>query len=372
MANQYSGYGGNPYVEANDMENGQNHNASARYDDTDGTSNNYNEPSHYSSTQQQYDPYLGNQQQYESYSENQQQYDPYSSNQQQSISNQQAYEMQNYSQPQSSTAQSHTTPLERNAFLEEAANLRNSIQLLNADIDSLSALHQRALSATDSSASAAADNAVVAAQQRALGLKTELARLEHDISITPAGPQVQAKTGQYNTLKNQLQDSVQRLMRTEREFGQRYREQIARQYRVANPEATEMEVRQATERDWSNEGVFQRALQDSRMRNAQSALGAVRARHNDLQHIERSLQELALLFDQIGSMVASQGVAIESVEAKASEAVDNMEEGNKQVDEARYRAGKVRKMKWCLTFVVLLIILALGLGIGLGVGLQKN
>ncbi|PHH54453.1 Protein transport protein SSO2 [Ceratocystis fimbriata CBS 114723] len=323
MSNQYSGYGGNPYEEANNVESGANHAVNAS-------------------------PYA--------------QYDDQAQNQQ--------YEMANYAQPQTQIQPQASGPLDRNAFLNEASSLRTKIQSLNSDINSITALHQRALASTDTNASADVDSAVSAAQDKAIQLKNSLAQLDQDISRTPAGSAAQAKSGQYNTLKKQLQETVQRLMQTEADYSRKYREQIARQYRVANPGATEEEVQAATEQDWSNEGVFQTALHDSRMRHAQNALGAVRARHNDLQHIERSIQELALLFDQIDSMVVSQGAAIEAVDIKASEAVDNMEAGNKHVDEATAKARHTRKLKWYCTWIVVVIILALALGIGLGVGLK--
>ncbi|KAL5604764.1 uncharacterized protein BROUX77_004950 [Berkeleyomyces rouxiae] len=326
MSNQYSAYGGSPYEEASNVENASN-------------------------------DVVANASPYAQYDDRQQGHG-------------QQYEMANYAQSQSQPQSQPSGPLDRSTFLNEASTLRTNIQSLNTDIDNIVALHQRALASTDTNASAAVDSAVSEAQDKAIQLKNHLAQLDEDISRTPTSSAAQAKTGQYNTLKKQLQDTVQRLMQTEAEYSRKYREQIARQYRVANPEATEEEVQAATEQDWSNEGVFQTALHDSRMRHAQSALGAVRARHNDLQHIERSLQELSLLFDQIDSMTASQGAAIEAVEVKASEAVDNMEAGNKHVDEATAKARHTRKLKWWCTLLVLFILLALGLGIGLGVGLS--
>ncbi|KAL2889139.1 Syntaxin-like protein psy1 [Ceratocystis lukuohia] len=322
MSNQYSGYGGNPYEEANNVESGANHAVNAS-------------------------PYA--------------QYDDQAQNQQ--------YEMANYAQPQTQVQPQASGPLDRNAFLNEASSLHTKIDSLNSDIGSIAALHQRALDSTDTNASDV-DSAVSAAQDKAIQLKNSLAQLNQDISRTPAGSAAQAKSGQYSTLKKQLQETVQRLMQTEADYSRKYRKQIARQYRVANPGATEEEVQAATEQDRSHEGVFQTALHDSRIRNAQDSLGAVRARHNDLQNIERSIQKLALLIGQIDSMVVSQGAAIEAVDIKASEAVDNMEAGNKHVDEATAKARHTRKLKWYCTWIVVVIILALALGIGLGVGLK--
>ena len=58
------------------------------------------------------------------------------------------------------------------------------------------------------------------------------------------------------TFRGQLED----FQKEESDYAVRYREAIARQYRIINPEATEAEVQEAANADWGNEGVFTQAV----------------------------------------------------------------------------------------------------------------
>ena len=70
----------------------------------------------------------------------------------------------------------------------------------------------------------------------------------------------QVKNTQINSLKSSFQKQLQEYRQEEANYERRYREQIARQYRIVNPEASEAEVREASNADWGNEGVFQTAV----------------------------------------------------------------------------------------------------------------
>lgn len=68
------------------------------------------------------------------------------------------------------------------------------------------------------------------------------------------------KERQVATIKAEFERELSNYQKEESIYSQRYREQIARQYRIVNPDATEEEVRNAADADWGNEGVFQTAV----------------------------------------------------------------------------------------------------------------
>lgn len=70
------------------------------------------------------------------------------------------------------------------------------------------------------------------------------------------------KNTQVGQLKTSFTKQLQEYRQEEANYEKRYREQIARQYRIVNPDATESEVREAADADWGNEGVFQTAVSD--------------------------------------------------------------------------------------------------------------
>ena len=68
------------------------------------------------------------------------------------------------------------------------------------------------------------------------------------------------KARQAKNLKTEFEKSLKDYQQEEVAYRQRYRDQIARQYRIVNPEASEQEVQEASNMDWGSEGVFQTAV----------------------------------------------------------------------------------------------------------------
>lgn len=101
-------------------------------------------------------------------------------------------------------------------------------------------------------------------------------------------------------------------------------------------------------------------------------LGNVRARHNELLGIEKSMNEILMLFQDLETVVIQQEAPVIAAEETTAQAITHLEEGNKQVDKAADHARRRRKLKWICAAIVLLIIIAIALGVGLGVALTNN
>lgn len=94
-------------------------------------------------------------------------------------------------------------------------------------------------------------------------------------------------------------------------------------------------------------------------------LGNVRARHNELQRIEKELIELANMFQDLDSLVVQQEVAVQAAEANAEVTNKYTEEGNQHVGKGIQSARNRRKLKWwCLLICILIIIIAVAVGAG--------
>lgn len=101
-------------------------------------------------------------------------------------------------------------------------------------------------------------------------------------------------------------------------------------------------------------------------------LGSVRARHNELLNIERSITELAELMQDLDTMIIQQEPLIERAQEQTDNAVQHLEDGNKEIDKAQESARRRRKLKWICLGLTILIILGIALGVGLGVGLGQK
>lgn len=170
---------------------------------------------------------------------------------------QQDHELQNYP-PQQQSQPSDTLP--QSEFLNRIGFLRNEIGNLRTNVEAIASLHQRSLAEADGGLSAQQLERIVADTQTLnAGIRDQLKFLANDANRTADGSRG-LKERQVATIKKEFEGELRNYQSEEGSFRQRYRDQIARQYRIVNPEANEDEVRQATETDWGNEGVFQTAV----------------------------------------------------------------------------------------------------------------
>ncbi|POS85301.1 hypothetical protein EPUL_002790 [Erysiphe pulchra] len=262
------------------------------------------------------------------------------------------------------------TVLSQQDFLARVDLVKSEIRTLTSNIQEISALHKRALSSPDSSSSGQLEDLVTGTQLKNAQIRDQIKFLEGDAAKTQDGSK-SVKSKQTNQLKSEFGKVLNTYRQEELTYQSRYREQIARQYRIVNPDASEAEVEEATNLDWRSEGVFQTVLKGNRSGHATTVLGAVRARHNELQRIEATLTDLAALFADMAQIVETQDPIIENTEQNAMQTTDHVEKANIQIDEAKKSAARARKLKWYCLLVGVLIVLAIALGIGLGVGLTK-
>ncbi|CAJ2502838.1 Uu.00g102320.m01.CDS01 [Anthostomella pinea] len=272
----------------------------------------------------------------------------------------QGHEMQDYSQQ---PAASQTLP--QSEFLNRIQFLRNEIGTLRNNVQAISSLHQRSLAEADNGLSAQQLERISAETQHLNGgIRDQLKFLANDANKTTGGSR-SVKDTQVKAIKSEFERELRNYQEEEGSFRSRYRDQIARQYRIVNPDANEEEVREATEADWGNEGVFQTALRTNRTGQATSVLGAVRARHNELQAIEKTMMELASLFQDLAVLVEQQEPAVAQAEENAENTTKYIDQGNVHVSKGIISARNARKWKWwCLLVTILIIAIAVGVGVG--------
>jgi syntaxin 1B/2/3 len=109
-------------------------------------------------------------------------------------------------------------------------------------------------------------------------------------------------------------------------------------------------------------------LKSNRSGAATSVLGTVRARHNDIQKIEQTLEQLNQLFQDLAEAVIIQEPAVQAAEEQTDHVVKDTEQANVQLGKGVDHARRARKMKWWLLGIVVLIIIVLGLALGIYFG----
>ncbi|MCJ1466886.1 Plasma membrane t-SNARE, secretory vesicle fusion [Pseudocyphellaria aurata] len=244
-----------------------------------------------------------------------------------------------------------------NAILNECREIDRGIDSIERNLERLRFLQTRAIDDPDASQGTQTNRELD-------NLSTETMTMYRNFGGRIKAIKQQRESGeprnkpQVGKVDRKLKNAINEYQQVESEFRKKLSEQMARQYRIVKPEASEEEVRAAIE-DTSNNQVFSQALlQSNRRGQSQSALRAVQGRHEAIQKIERQMIELAQLFQDVEAAVVQQEPAVEEIETKAGMVNDNVGKANVEIDGAITKARSRNRKKWiCLGLVVLLLVI---------------
>ncbi|KAI1313467.1 Plasma membrane t-SNARE, secretory vesicle fusion [Mortierella claussenii] len=158
------------------------------------------------------------------------------------------------------------------------------------------------------------------------------------------------------TLSKQFKDAVSRYQNVQYQNGQKTKETAARQLRIANPAATDDDIRRLMEEDQGQ--IFsQQLLQQARGQQAALALNNVQDRQRELHKLQESIVELSQLYQQLEHLISDQDLTFQEIEGNVNRAELDIEKGLGQVEQARQSAISARKKKWMFVGIIALIII---------------
>ena len=90
-------------------------------------------------------------------------------------------------------------------------------------------------------------------------------------------------------------------------------------------------------------------FKQTRRGEARSALQEVQARHTEIQRIEKTIVELAELFNQMEQLVTEQQTMVDNIDMRGEEVVHNVGKAQDELGGAVDKARAARRKKWwCL------------------------
>ncbi|KAF2755079.1 t-SNARE [Pseudovirgaria hyperparasitica] len=251
------------------------------------------------------------------------------------------------------------------AILNSCRDIDRELQQLNEQLDQLDRLYKRAANAPDQFGREIDQmSSTIMSGYRALVDRVKKIKSQPE-------SQTARNSGQVGRIDRSLKQTIQRYQSMEREYRRDMQQQAERQYRIVKPDASPEEIREATENPEAP--IFQQALmQSDRRGQATSVLNNVRARHEEIQKIERQMTELAELFQDLDRIVMEQDEVIHNIETKAEETGTNVVAANEQIDTAIDLAKARQRKKWWCVLIVVLIIIAIAIIIGVVVAVLKK
>ena len=167
---------------------------------------------------------------------------------------------------------------------------------------------------------------------------------------------LKATPGASGAPKRQIEAKQDKLKKLKEAFSQKemelnhaVRDQMRDQMKIAHPELDEYQIADAVPDAKPQQIFLQSIMQSGRRGQAATVLGAVKARSEEIEKLEKGIIEVAELFSEMESMVLQQGELIEKIDVQAEEAKEDIVEANVQLGKAEVKARSARKKKWwCL------------------------
>lgn len=248
-------------------------------------------------------------------------------------------------------------------FWSELSGTNSLLGQLQEQIQAVRTAHQQSLTSTDAQAAAYASQLNDQARLQREECKNQIKKL---FKLAKGD---RAQKAQVEACKTRFTSLLQEHQVIEKEFRKKVKDRVERQYKIVNPQATEEEVRQVTESD--NPQVFSQALLNSnRYGAARGAYREVQERHAEIQKIEKTLTELAQMFNEMAMLVEQQDEAVAQIETQAQGVDTDIKEGLNQTNRAVESARKARRKKWICFWVCILILVIIGVVLGVVLGLK--
>lgn len=295
----------------------------------------------------------------------------------------QAHELSDLGTP---NAQTSPTPLTNggvngssdpmDAFYTEVSSVQDDLAQFSANVSRISELHSRALNVADEGASqqnnALLDDLVMQTRQLSNGIKVRIQKL----AKAPVGNAQNARIRQNQTgvLRNKFVEILQNYQQVERDYRQRYKQRVERQFKIVKPDATPEEVNAVVnDTEGNGDQIFAQALTTStRYGESRAAYREVQDRHMEIRRIEETLTELAQMFNDMSVLVEQQDEQINAIDVQAGKVEEHTAAGLEQTEKAVKSARSARRKRWICFFLFLIILAIIGIVVGVVVSQHVN
>ncbi|KAI9338140.1 t-SNARE [Pilaira anomala] len=277
-----------------------------------------------------------------------------------------SYEMQQRQTTQNVVASAaHTDISTRDGYLAEVGEISDSIKSINHNIDLISELHDSSLVSINEQQwkknSIQLSEFVNETSSMNTNIKNRIKSLESSNAMNPKNPDIKIRRAQAARVKREFITCIQRYKDVEATFNQKYRQRVARQIKIVKQDVTEDELDAIIDSDQQNQIFAQSLMQNSRTGQAKAVLTEVQTRHDDIKRIQKTIMELAQLFEDMQMMVEEQGEAFDQIESNADNAAVDLEKGVNHIDRAIVIAKSTRAKKWCCFFITIILAVVIAI-----------
>ncbi|KAH9952156.1 t-SNARE [Amylocystis lapponica] len=244
------------------------------------------------------------------------------------------------------------------AFYNEISSIQDDLRTFNDNVARISDFHSRSLDNTDDAAAQRVaqqlDDLIADTSALSNMLKRRVKALERQPG---SGRDGQIRKQQTGLVKQKFVEAIQNYQSVEQQYRTKYKQRMERQFKIVKPDASPEEVK-AVVNDEQGGQIFSQALMNSnRYGEARSAYREVQERHEDIKRIEKTLTELAQLFNDMSVMVEQQDEQINVIETTAASVEKDTEAGLGYTEKAVVSARAARKKRWICAIIALIVLI---------------
>jgi len=250
-------------------------------------------------------------------------------------------------------------------FYSEISSIQDSIRTFNDNVARIGDLHSRSLNNMDDAAAqrnaSQLDELIEDTSALSATLKRRIKALEQQGG---SGRDGQIRKQQTALVKSKFVEAIQSYQTVEQQYRTKYKQRMERQFKIVKPDATPEEVR-AVVNDEQGGQIFSQAMMNSnRYGESRAAYREVQERHEDIKRIEKTIGELAQLFNDMSVLVEQQDETINVIETQAAGVEKDTEVGLGYTQKAVDSARAARKKRWICFFIILIVLIIAAIVIG--------
>jgi len=264
-------------------------------------------------------------------------------------------------------------PFEKGAFMrdffEEVKEINGVLSKGRANVKSMGELLNTALQATtpeqQKKVSESLNDTVEDTNAKVLTVKNHLEELkrkfddegEDDMSAEQAKER-EIKSNMQNQLAKKHSQLLIDFQRAQQDYKEQLNRRQTREIQMVLPDMDEEEVREMIDRGESLSMVVAKRMAGTHC-DLLDELNRIQDKHQDILRLERSMQDLAQMFQEMAVLVDSQGEMLDAIEHHVHKAKGYTEKAEANLITTRKTQHKNQKMMCCLAAIMLIIALAM-------------
>jgi len=243
-------------------------------------------------------------------------------------------------------------------FYTEISSIQDSLKAFNDSVARISDLHSRSLDNTDDAAAQRVAHQLDELIADTSALSNMLKRRIKALERSPgSGRDAQIRKQQTSLVKQKFVEAIQNYQSVEQQYRTKYKQRMERQFKIVKPDASPEEIKAVVNDDQGGQIFSQALMSSNRYGEARSAYREVQERHEDIKRIEKTLTELAQLFNDMSVMVEQQDEQINVIETTAASIEKDTEAGLGYTEKAVTSARAARKKRWICAVLALIIVI---------------